>query len=353
MSASKKTAKRTAVAKIATKKKATTKSAAKKAAAEHAAKQKAAKQRAAAKQKAANRKAAAKQKSAKQKAAAKPKAAKQKAEDYDDPPMTLWDHLAELRKRLLFCIIAFVIGAVVAWELREYLLALLVDPFRIAWEEHDVPGDVTLHFASPAAHLIAYFKLGVYGGLVMASPIIFYQLWSFVAPGLYAREKKFVIPFVASSTLLFVGGGYFGWRAAFPLLFDYLLELSGALSTSNVNISPTIMMGDYLAFVTRMLLGLGLILEIPLFIFFLSVAGIVNYLHLIRYGRWFVVASFLAAALITPPDPSSQIIMAIPMIILYGGSIGLSYVFGKKPSQEQRDAYKRRKERLKRKRKAT
>jgi sec-independent protein translocase protein TatC len=100
------------------------------------------------------------------------------------------------------------------------------------------------------------------------------------------------------------------------------------------------MMGEYISFVTRMLFGFGLIFEIPLFIFFLSVAGVVNYLHLIRYGRWFVVGSFVAAAIITPPDITSQVMMAIPMVVLYGGSILLAWIFGKPPSEAEKEAFR-------------
>ena len=279
--------------------------------------------------------------------------AETEGEGYDDPPMTIWEHLAELRKRLIYIIIVLVICAGAAWEFRETLLAFLVKPYVDAWRDNGVPGDPMLHFQTPAAAFMAYFKLSLLGGAVMAAPLIFYQLWAFVAPGLYAKEKKFVIPFVISSTILFVGGGYFGWKLAFPLAFKYLLGLGGSLSQImlpldvELSVTPTVMMGDYISFVTRMLLGFGLIFEIPLFIFFLSVAGIINYLHLIRYGRWFVVAAFLVAAMLTPPDITSQTMMALPMIALYVLSILLAYIFGKPPTDAQREAFKKHKEEMK------
>lgn len=264
-------------------------------------------------------------------------------EGYDDPPMTLWDHLAELRRRLVWSIVALLIGGAIAWEFRELLLAFMVKPFVGAWHSRNIPGEPMLHFQTPAAAFLAYFKLSILGGAAAASPVVFYQLWSFVAPGLYAKEKKFIIPFVGSSTFLFIGGGYFGWRLVFPLAFEYLLGLSGNVEAGGLAVNPTVMMGDYIDFVTRMLLGFGLIFEIPLFIFFLSVAGIINYLHLIRYGRWFVVASFVASAIITPPDITSQVLMALPMVGLYILSIGLAFVFGKPPTEAQREAHKNRK----------
>lgn len=267
---------------------------------------------------------------------------------YHDPPMTIWDHLTELRKRLVISVVTLVIGAGIGWEFRETLLTFMTQPFVDAWVAEGLSGKPMLHFQTPAAAFFAYFKLSLLGGAAMAAPVIFYQLWAFVAPGLYAKEKKFIIPFVVSSTALFVGGGYYGWRFAFPLAFEYLLGLSGNIEQGGLDVTPTVMMGDYIDFVTRMLLGFGLIFEIPLFIFFLSVAGVVNYLQLIRYGRWFVVAAFVVAAIITPPDVVSQIMMALPMLVLYAGSIILAYVFGKPPTEAQREEYRKNKEEAKR-----
>lgn len=267
---------------------------------------------------------------------------------YHDPPMTIWDHLTELRKRLVISVVTLVIGAGIGWEFRETLLTFMTKPFVDAWVAEGLSGKPMLHFQTPAAAFFAYFKLSLLGGAAMAAPVIFYQLWAFVAPGLYAKEKKFIIPFVVSSTALFVGGGYYGWRFAFPLAFKYLLGLSGNIEQGGLDVTPTVMMGDYIDFVTRMLLGFGLIFEIPLFIFFLSVAGVVNYLQLIRYGRWFVVAAFVVAAIITPPDVVSQVMMALPMLVLYAGSIILAYVFGKPPTEAQREEYRKNKEEAKR-----
>ncbi|MEM1034697.1 MAG: twin-arginine translocase subunit TatC [Myxococcota bacterium] len=267
---------------------------------------------------------------------------------YDDPPMTIWEHLGELRRRIVFALIAVVVAAGVSWEFREFFLGIMTAPFIAAWKQEGLPGNPMLHFQTPAAAFLAYFKLSVLAGVAVAAPVVFYQVWAFIAPGLYAREKKFVVPFVLSSSLLFAGGGYFGWRFVFPKAFEYLLSLSGAIQHGDLAVSPTVMMGDYIDFVTRMLLGFGLIFEIPLFIFFLSVAGIVNYLQLIRFGRWFIVASFLFAAILTPPDITSQVMMAFPMMGLYFLSIGLAYVFGQKPTPEQREAYRERKAEQKR-----
>ena len=268
-----------------------------------------------------------------------------RAEPEHDKPMTIWEHLTELRKRLIYAMLAWVGGCVAAWGFREELLAILVKPFAEAWRAQKIGPEVTLHFATPGAAFVAYMKLAMLGGTALASPFIFYQLWRFVAPGLYAREQRFVIPFVLVSTGLFVGGGYFGWKAAFPVAFGYLLSLSGTVGTQGVTIVPTVMMGEYISFVTNLLLGFGVIFEIPVLVFFLSVAGIVNYLHLIHYARWAILVAFIVAAVLTPPDVASQLVMAIPMVVLYGGSIFVAMIFGKKPTAGQRQAYARKRRR--------
>lgn len=266
-------------------------------------------------------------------------------EDDGGSPMSFWEHLDELRKRLTVCMISLIVGAFGAFAFAPQLLKLMTIPFQRAWKEQGLTGDGTMHFSSPGGAVIAYIKLSMVAGLAAATPIIAYQVWSFVAPGLYAREKKFVIPFVLLSTLLFVGGGLFAYTTAFPITFNYFLSLSGPLGEGGIAIVPTVMMGEYIDFSLQLLLAFGIVFELPLFLLFLSIAGIVNYLHLLRFARWFVLLAFIIAAVFTPPDMTSQIIMAVPMIVLYILSIGLAYIFGKPPTPEQREAYRRAKER--------
>jgi sec-independent protein translocase protein TatC len=268
--------------------------------------------------------------------------------EYHDPPMTLWDHLGELRKRLFISILALAVCSAIAGVFSDKILGYLAVPFVEAWHAQNIPGQPMLHFQTPAAGFFAYFELSILAGLAMASPILFLELWLFIAPGLYAKEKRFVIPFVVASTALFVGGGYFGWRLVFPVAFKYLLSFSGQIQedAAGLVVSPTVMMGDYITFVTRMLLGFGIVFQVPLIALFLSLAGVINYLHLIRFSRWFIVAAFVVAAILTPsPDWTSQVMMAVPLVALYGLSILLAYFFGKPPTQEQRDAYKAKKQR--------
>ncbi len=256
-----------------------------------------------------------------------------------DKPMTFWEHLEELRKRIVYVVVTVIIAFFVAWEFRDPVLDVLTKPFMDAWAEQKIAGVGSLHYSAPGAGFAANVHVAMLLGVAGAAPVIFYQLWAFIAPGLYAREKKFVIPFVFFSTLLFVGGGYFGWLAAFPIAFNYFLGFSGAVGHHGLQVTPTIMLDSYLDFVVQMLLAFGIIFELPLLILFLSIAGIVNYLHLLRFGRWFIVIAVVLAGVLTPPDVTSQVIMAVPLITLYFVSIGLAFLFGKKPTDEQRKAF--------------
>jgi len=263
--------------------------------------------------------------------------------------MTFWEHLDELRFRVRRALIGFVLMCVVAWYAREYVLTALVYPFRKAWVEQNLPGAPELHFAAPSDAFMAYVKQSMIAGFVFAAPFIFWQLWAFIAPGLYAKEKKSSLLFVFFSTLLFAVGGMFGWYVAFPVAFGYFLSLSGDLGANGVAIVPTVMMTDYLDFVGRLLLAFGIIFEIPLVSLFLSSAGIINYRQMWKFGRWFVLIAFTLGAALTPPDVTSQLVMAIPMCLLYLVSIGLAYLFGKKPLEDIEAAERKRKEKEARK----
>ena len=243
--------------------------------------------------------------------------------------MTFWEHLQELRSRIIKMILAFALGAAVAWWFKVELLELVATPFIEGWNQQN--GKAKLHFPHPAALFIAYIKLSVLGGLVLSLPVILYQVWAFVAPGLYAKEKRFAIPFVLASCGLFAGGGYFGWRIAFPMAFQYLLGFADLPPGGKFDIEPTVMIGEYIEFLTRMLIAFGAVFEIPVVVFFLSIIGLVNHTHLIKFARYFIVIAFILGAIITPPDPMSQLLLAVPLIILYTFSIGIAYIFGKKP----------------------
>lgn len=248
--------------------------------------------------------------------------------------MTFWEHLEELRKRLVYMLVAFVGGAAAAWHLHEQILVWLTTPFVTAWNGTKIGGSPQLHFPAPHSLFIAYVKLSLVSGLVFSLPVLLYQVWAFIAPGLYSREKRYAIPFVVSSCGLFALGGWFGWRFAFPVAFQYLLGFSGPVGGTIV-MQPSVMIDEYISFVSQMLIGFGVVFELPVLVFFLSIAGIVTYRHLLKFTRVFIVVAFVIAAIITPPDPLSQLLLAIPLCVLYVISIGVAYVFGRRDPPEE------------------
>jgi sec-independent protein translocase protein TatC len=252
-------------------------------------------------------------------------------EETTEEGMTFWEHLAELRSRLFKMAIAVFCGGIAAWFAKEEILSWLVTPFTSAWQESGFKERPTLHFPNPAGLFIAYIKLTVIAGILIAMPVLFYQLWSFIAPGLYAKEKRFAVPFVIISTLLFAGGAYFGMVLAFPAGFHYLLGFAGELP--DFDIQPTIMVDDYVEFIARSLIAFGAVFELPVVVFFLTLAGVVNHTHLIRFFRYFVVVAFVLAAVLTPPDILSQFLLAVPLILLYCISIGIAWIFDRQRKQ--------------------
>jgi sec-independent protein translocase protein TatC len=215
-------------------------------------------------------------------------------------------------------------GDIITWMMKP-------SAFWRAYESAGRPRGATLHFAAPTDAFSSYLKLAILGGLVFSLPVIFYQLWSFIAPGLYPREKKLVLPFVFFSTLFFIGGALFGYYFVFPMAYQWFLGFSGGLAGTTANIEPTIMMEDYLSFTTQMLVAFGFVFEIPLFIFFLALAGIVTAKQLFGFGRYFTVLAFIIAAILTPTtDIYSQLMLGFPLVLLYFVAAGLAYVFGPK-----------------------
>jgi sec-independent protein translocase protein TatC len=253
----------------------------------------------------------------------------QVSDDPEEHAMTFWEHLEELRSRIVKALLAGLIGSGVCWYYREKLLVWLTKPFMDAWNTGHLGGKASLHFPAPASLFIAYIKIAVIGGIVMALPVILYQLWAFIAPGLYSKEKRLAIPFVVASYGLFAAGAYFGWKLVFPLAFQYLLGFSGPVGNEGFEVTPTVMIDDYIEFVSRMLLAFGAVFELPVLIFFLSIAGIVNHVQLWKFFRYFIVIAFVLAAVITPPDVTSQILLAVPLILLYLVSIGIAWLVGR------------------------
>jgi sec-independent protein translocase protein TatC len=247
----------------------------------------------------------------------------------DDVPMTVMEHLGELRSRLIKAILGVLPGMVLAWIFKENLLEFLLVPLTQAWKTLGL-GEPTVHFSNPVDLFVAYTKIAVICGFLISSPWVFYQLWAFIAPGLYKRERFYALPFVFASTIFFAGGAFFGYRVVFPAGFETLLGMAGMLPNASIRVQPTIMLDEYMTFATHMLLAFGTVFEVPVIVTFLALAGIVNWRQLLWFGRWWIVISSIVAAVLTPPDVGSQMMMMIPLVALYFASVGLAYLFGPK-----------------------
>jgi sec-independent protein translocase protein TatC len=250
----------------------------------------------------------------------------------DDVQMTIWEHLAELRMRVTHAALALLATTVLCWVMRERLLAWIVAPYEAEWAARFPTRPIELQTLAPIDTFMSYLELAVTGGVILASPVIFWQLWAFVSPGLYAHEKRYIVPFVVFSTALFGGGVAFGYYVAFPFSFQYFLSLLG-----NVGNDPDLLliarptMEYYLDFTTRLLLAFGGVFELPLFIAFLAMAGIVTPRQLVQFSRYAVVAAFVIGGVVTPgPEVSSQIAVSAALIALYFVSVGASFLVAKR-----------------------
>lgn len=240
-----------------------------------------------------------------------------------DVEMGFFDHLGELRTRLIRALLGMIPGVAVAWLFKEWLLDFLVAPLLTAWRKRDL-GEPSIHFANPIDPFVAYLKIALVVGVVVSAPWIFWQVWQFVAPGLYKRERRLAIPFVLASTVCFAGGAFFGYAVVFPLGFETFLGFAGKLPSEGMSIQPTIMINEYLNFSTRMLLAFGIVFEVPVVVTFLAAAEIVTWRELLRFSRWWVLCATLLSALLTPPDVGSQMLMIAPLVLLYLLSVGLA-----------------------------
>jgi sec-independent protein translocase protein TatC len=238
--------------------------------------------------------------------------------------MSIWEHLDELRGRIVKSAIAVGITTIGAWSFRERLLAWLVTPYQRAWTAH-FHRPLVLQTLRPADAFMGYFELSITTGIVASAPIIFYQLWSFVSPGLHQKEKRLVIPFVLSSTTLFLSGVMFAYYVASPFTFNYFLSLLGDVK-EGVELTQIVTLEFFLDFTTRFLLAFGAVFELPLFIAFLVLANIVTPKQLLGFGRWATVLAFAVGAVVTPgPEVTSQLAVSLALVGLYFVSIPLAY----------------------------
>lgn len=242
----------------------------------------------------------------------------------DKIPFT--SHLEELRERLVKAFIAIAIGFCIAYAFKEKLFDFLVYPLIKAMGKDKI----VLIFTGIPEAFFTYLKVAFIGGLLLAAPVILYQFWMFLAPGLYPNERKFVGPVIFVSTFFFVGGALFGYYFAFPVGFKFLLEYAG----ENIKAMPS--MSEYMGFASTLLLAFGIVFELPLIIIALARFGIVSVASLRKYRKYAILSFFIVAAILTPsPDAVSQCIMAIPLWILYELSIFGAIFIARKKEEEK------------------
>ena len=241
--------------------------------------------------------------------------------------MTFTEHLNELRVRLVRCIIAAFVGMLLCYGFAEQLFMLLMAPLLNLLE----PMGGSLIYTGLAEAFFTHMKVAAIAGLFLVSPYIFYQIWMFIAPGLYEGERKYMIPIALASAVCFVTGALFGYLVVFPYGFQFFLGYASEF------IKPMPSVKEYFSFSTGLLFAFGLIFEMPLFMLFLSALGIVTYKTLRKYRKYAILGNFIVAAILTPPDVVSQCLMAGPMCLLYEIGIWVSYLFGKKPKEPVAD----------------
>ena len=239
----------------------------------------------------------------------------------DNGRMTLMQHLEELRKRIVRAFVAWFVAFMVCYSFAEQMYLQISKPLREA-----LPAGTKLVFITATEPFFAYLKIGAFAGLLVALPVIFWQLWGFIAPGLYAHEKRYVIPFVVLSTGCFFAGTAFGFIVAFPLMFGFLVQAG----TAGGEVVPMLSMGSYLSLAGQMLLAFGITFELPIVIFFLARMGVVDYSMLARNRKYALLGCFILGAIFSPPDVISQSVLAVPMFLLFEVGIWLAYFFGKK-----------------------
>jgi sec-independent protein translocase protein TatC len=240
------------------------------------------------------------------------------------PRMGFFEHLEEFRRRLITSLVAVAAAFAIAWYRAEWLFELLARPVR-----HFLPPGQNLAYTTLTEPFLLYFRVALLGGLILASPIILWQLWLFIAPALYRREKRFAIPFLLASVFFFLSGCAFGYLQAFPVVVRFLVGMGSKFQA-------VITINEYLSTATKVILGLGLCFELPILIFFLTRMGVVSERWLLKKFKYAVLVVFVIAAIITPtPDVATQVVFAVPMILLYLLGIAVSWIFRRRSASVQ------------------
>lgn len=246
-----------------------------------------------------------------------------------DLKMPLTAHLEELRWRLIKALSAIGVAFFGCYAFAERLFDFLTRPLLALNVGQGTEADV-VHLIGTGV-VEAFFtkmKVSFIAAIFVASPIILYQLWQFIAPGLYDTEKRYARPFVFFGTFFFLCGAWFCYALVLPVGYRFFIEQYGS-----IRVSPEIRISEYLSFTSRMLLAFGATFEMPVITFFLARLGVVTHKAMLQYLRYAILVIVIVAAVLTPgPDVASQLLMAGPLLVLYGLSIGVAYVFGREPT---------------------
>jgi sec-independent protein translocase protein TatC len=232
--------------------------------------------------------------------------------------MPLLAHLEELRKRIVFSVVGVVVGFFACWSYADRIFGLVQQPLIQALRHHGLAGGLV--YLNPTEPFNLYLEVGFVAGLFVASRFVFYQLWLFIAPGLYRKEKRYVLPFVISTVGLFAAGGFFGYKMVYPASLDFLIGYGERFQ-------PMITIGEYTKLFVTIIVGLGLIFEMPILVFFLALMRVITARWMWRNLRYSILVIFVVAAIITPTaDILNMCLFAAPMIALYGASIGVAWL---------------------------
>jgi sec-independent protein translocase protein TatC len=233
--------------------------------------------------------------------------------------MSFLEHLEELRKRLIVSIIAVGVAFLVCWNFADRIFGWLQIPLT-----KYLPKGEKLVYTRLTEPFMLYMKVAAFAGIFIASPIILWQLWLFISPGLYKRERRYAAPFIIIASLFFILGGYFGYRVILPGACAFFIE-------TGRQFNQMIKADEFFSFASTMILASGLIFETPILIFFLARLGIVTPAFLLQKSKYAIVIAFIVAAIVTPsPDMVNQTALALPMIGLYFLGVAIAYIFGKK-----------------------
>src|SRR6201997_117174 len=234
------------------------------------------------------------------------------------PSMPLLAHLEELRKRIIFSVLGVLVGSLACWSLADRIFGLMQQPIIQALRHHGFGGGLV--YLNPTEPFNLYLEIAFVAGLFVASPFVFYQLWLFIAPGLYRKEKRYVLPFLLSTVGLFIAGGLFGYKMVYPASLDFLIGFGQQFQ-------PMITIGEYTRLFLTIIIGLGLIFEMPILVFFLALMRVITARWMWRNLRYSILAIFVVAAIITPTtDILNMCLFAAPMIALYALSIGVAWL---------------------------